>query len=81
MSLNCLPIRRPTMQTEDLIINVLKDKKIVLIKTNDQYTTLKCGSTGVINYVDDTGTIFAKWEDGSSLGLLPGIDQFAIFFT
>jgi len=53
-------------------------KKIKLIQTTDQYTKLQPGSTGVINHVDDAGTIFADWEDGSNLGLIPGIDHFTV---
>lgn len=60
--------------------DILMDKKLVLIRTNDPYSSLKSGDTGVIDFVDDTGTIFVKWENGSHLGMIPGVDQFAIFF-
>ena len=46
-------------------------KRIRLQYTNDPYTKLKQGVEGVINFVDDTGTIFAKWDDGSNLGINP----------
>lgn len=39
--------------------------------TSDQYTNLRPGDTGVVDYIDDYGTIFAKWSNGSSLGLVP----------
>ena len=52
--------------------------RIQLIKTDDQYTNLTPGSFGIIDHIDSTGTIFVKWEDGSSLGLIPGIDDFRI---
>lgn len=52
--------------------------RIQLIKTDDQYTNLIPGSFGIIDHIDSTGTIFVKWEDGSSLGLIPGIDDFRI---
>lgn len=38
-------------------------KRIRLISTNDEYTTIQSGDIGVITFVDDTGTIFADWED------------------
>lgn len=53
-------------------------KRIRLIFTNDQYTDLAPGDEGTIDYVDDYGTIFAKWDNGSRLGLVPGHDRFAI---
>jgi hypothetical protein len=53
-------------------------KRIRLIWTDDQWTTLRPGSEGTINFVDDAGTIFAKWDDGSGLGLVPGHDRFSI---
>ena len=37
--------------------------------TNDPYTKLRQGDEGVIDFVDDTGTISVKWDSGSSLGL------------
>jgi hypothetical protein len=44
-------------------------KRVRLQYTNDPYTGLRQGNEGVINFVDDTGTISVKWDDGSSLGL------------
>jgi hypothetical protein len=37
--------------------------------TNDPYTELKAGDEGVADHVDDDGTLFVKWDSGSSLGL------------
>ncbi len=34
------------------------------------------GTVGVVKYVDDIGTIHVKWENGSSLGLVYGLDSF-----
>jgi hypothetical protein len=44
-------------------------KRVRLQYTNDPYTKLRQGDEGVINFVDDTGTISVKWDSGSSLGL------------
>lgn len=60
--------------------DILMGNKLVLISTNDPYSSLKCGDTGIIDYVDDTGTIFVNWENGSHLAMIPGVDQFAVFF-
>ena len=53
-------------------------KKIQLISTTDEYTKLRPGDFGIIRLVDDTGTIHVNWEDGSRLGLIPGVDRFHI---
>ena len=52
--------------------------KVQLISTDDPYTKLKPGDIGVITHIDDSGTVFADWEDGSALGLIPNIDNFKI---
>lgn len=36
------------------------------------------GTVGVVDFVDDIGTIHIKWENGSSLGLIKGVDEFEI---
>ena len=53
-------------------------KKVQLVYTDDQYTKLKPGDFGVVRLVDDCGTIHVNWEDGSNLGLIPGVDKFHI---
>lgn len=55
-------------------------KRIRLISTNDEYSPLKPGDLGTIDFIDDAGTIFAQWDNGSDLGLLPDIDRFEIIF-
>lgn len=44
-------------------------KRVQLQYTNDPYTRLRQGDEGVIDSVDDTGTISVLWDSGSSLGL------------
>ena len=41
-------------------------------------TGTKTGTKGVIEKVDDLGTIHVKWENGSSLGLIVGEDLFKV---
>lgn len=57
------------------IFQQIVGKKVQLISCNDRYTHLLPGTKGVVNYVDDNGTLFINWEDGSSLGLIPGTDK------
>ena len=43
---------------------------------DDPYSRLQPGDQGVVEYVDDAGTIHMRWDRGSSLGLVPGVDSF-----
>ena len=36
------------------------------------------GTCGIVYHIDDLGTIHVSWENGSSLGLVPGVDKFEI---
>jgi Domain of unknown function (DUF4314) len=50
-------------------LKALIGKRVRLQYTNDPYTKLRQGDEGVIDFVDDTGTVSVKWDSGSSLGL------------
>jgi hypothetical protein len=56
----------------------LLGKRIQLMHTTDQYTKLVPGETGIINYIDDNGTVFVTWDSGSKLGLIPGVDKWSL---
>jgi len=45
-------------------------KRVRLQYTNDPYTHLRSGDEGVVDHVDDAGTLFVKWDNGSNLGLV-----------
>jgi hypothetical protein len=50
-------------------------KRVRLVFTEDPYTRLKTGDTGTVSFIDDTGTVFVNWDNGSSLGLIPREDN------
>jgi len=56
----------------------LEGRRVVLIKMDDDWTKLKPGDEGTIKFVDDTGTIHVKWDNGEGLGLIPNIDEYFI---
>ena len=53
-----------------------KGTRLELVYTDDLYTKLKPGARGAVDFIDDAGTIFMNWDDGSHLGLIPGLDSF-----
>ena len=49
--------------------------RVELVRMNDMYTKLKQGDKGTVCYVDDAGTIFVRWDNGSGLGVAYGEDS------
>lgn len=52
-----------------------KGTRVELIQMDDPYTHLKKGDQGTVSCVDDTGTVFVNWDNGSSLGVVYGVDH------
>jgi hypothetical protein len=52
--------------------------RVELVSMDDPYTDLKPGDQGWVTCVDDTGTVFIKWDNGSSLGAVYGQDEIKI---
>ena len=51
-----------------------KGTRVELVYMDDPYTKLKCGDQGTVSCVDDIGTIFVSWDNGSGLGVAYGVD-------
>jgi hypothetical protein len=49
--------------------------KVRLIHMNDPYAVMPEGLKGTVSFVDDVGTIFVDWENGSKLGVVLGEDS------
>lgn len=56
----------------------LTGKRVRLIRMEDPYTNLKNGDEGTIKGVDGIGQIMVSWDNGSSLSLVPDIDEYQI---
>ena len=52
-----------------------KGCRIKLIYMNDPYA-LPSGLKGNVDFIDDMGQIHMKWDNGSSLALIHGVDKF-----
>lgn len=55
-----------------------KGVRVELVSMNDPFTNLKPGDRGTVDCVDDIGTIFVNWDNGSSLGIVYGEDAVKI---
>jgi len=60
------------------MLEELVGKRVRFVHSDDQYTKLKEGDLGTVRFVDDFGTVHVKWDNGSSLGLLPEFDVFDV---
>lgn len=58
--------------------NDLVGKRIELIRMEDPYTKLKKGDKGTCVGVDDMNHILMKWDNGSTLSMIPDIDEYKI---
>jgi len=52
--------------------------RVRLVRMNDPYAKLQPGELGTVEFIDDIGTIFCTWENGSRLGVVHGVDQIMI---
>ena len=48
---------------------------VEIIEMCDPYRDMPAGLRGTVTHVDDTGTVFAEWENGSTLGAVFGEDR------
>lgn len=64
-------------QIEKIKNKYKKGQKVELIKMYDLQAIPK-GTKGIIDNIDDKGTLHIKWETGSTLGLIVGTDEFKI---
>lgn len=58
--------------------NYPKGTRIKLDRMDDPYHPVPEDTTGTVEHVDDIGTIHMKWDNGQSLGLVPGEDSFHV---
>lgn len=49
--------------------------RVELVRLDDPYSKLTLGERGTVETVDDTSTVFVKWDCGSSLGIVYGVDR------
>lgn len=50
-------------------------RRVRLLYCDDVYSYNPAGLEGTVTFVDGTGTIHVSWDNGSTLGLVPGADR------
>ena len=71
-------MKRIDQLANEWVKGVFAGKRVRLIRCSDPYTKLQSGDEGVVDYIDDMGTLHVKWDNGSSLGLIQGEDTWTI---
>lgn len=61
----------------------IKDKypigsRVQMNKDMDDIQSIKTGEMGTIDYIDDEGQIHVRWDNGSGLALIEGVDDFCL---
>ena len=51
-----------------------KGTRVELVSLEDPYARIPEGTKGTVDAVDDIGTIHVRWDNGSRLGAVPGVD-------
>jgi hypothetical protein len=64
--------------TETYTRGRLVGARVELLYCSDPYTRLRPGDRGTVMYVDSLGTVHVSWDNGSSLGLVPGEDGYRV---
>ena len=57
---------------------VVKEGTKVKLRYMDDPQAPPVGTVGIVTHIDDVNTIHVAWENGSSLGLVFGIDKFEV---
>lgn len=55
----------------------MEGTRVRLIAMDDRQAPPR-GTEGTVQFVDDAGTIHVQWDTGSSLGLIPGADEWEV---
>ena len=52
--------------------------RIRLLSMDDPYAPISPGAEGTVDFVDDIGTLHCIFDNGRTLGIIPGEDSFSV---
>lgn len=52
--------------------------RIELISMEDPHAPIECGMQGTVVCIDSIGSLHMKWDNGRTLGIVPGEDSFKV---
>jgi hypothetical protein len=52
--------------------------RIRLLSMDDPYAPISPGTEGTVDFVDDIGTLHCIFDNGRTLGVIPGEDSFSV---
>ena len=55
-----------------------KGTKLQLISMRNEKYPILPGTVGEVTHIDDIGNIHVRWQNGSSLAIIPEVDSFRV---
>ena len=62
-------------EVEALRAEYKPNDRVRLIEMRDEFRDMPAGLEGNVMHVDDAGTIHVRWDNGSGLGVVFGVDK------
>lgn len=63
-------------QAESIKRNYPIGTRLILISMDDPFSPVESGTRGTVSHVDDAGQIHMRWDNGRTLALIVGVDNF-----
>ena len=73
-----MKFRFPSQPDLALLRETYCGKRVKLIRMTDPLAPLPPGSLGLVDRIDDAGTLHMAWDNGRTLGLIVGEDEFEL---
>ena len=72
------PIKHTQQEIQQIKEKYVAGTKIELIKMYDLLAPVEAGTKGIVERVDDIGNLSIDWENGRTLSLVVGVDEFKV---
>ncbi len=72
------PVKHTEKEVQEIKEKYVAGTKIELIKMYDLLAPVEAGTKGIVERVDDIGNLSIDWENGRTLSLVIGVDEFKV---